>query len=104
MDLKVPTTMKINITQKAIEFLEKAHQHELYVENIDVAQCCIPLTSPPIVRKGSPLKPEHFSVFDVDGIAVYYDRNLRLKEEITIDVQGLWISRGLFVSDWVIKY
>ena len=104
MDLNLKPNMTINITRKAMEFLEKANKHELYIENIDVAQCCIPLASPPMVRKGSPRKPEDFLMFDVDGTAVYYDRNLRLKTEITVDAQGLWITRGLFISDWVIKY
>jgi len=104
MDVNLETSMKIKITQKAIEFLQKSNKHELYIENIDVAQCCIPLASPPMVRRGSPRKPEDFLVFDVNGTTVYYDRNLRLKTEITVDAQGLWISRGLFISDWVIKY
>ena len=104
VDLNLITSMKINLTQKAMEFLDKANKHELYIENIDVVQCCIPLASPPIVRKGSPCKPEDFVVFNVDEITVYYDRDLRIKTEITIDAQGLWVSKGLYVSDWVIKY
>ena len=104
MDPNLKTSMKINMTHRAIEFLEKANQHELYIENIDVAQCCIPLASPPIVRKGSPRKSEDFLVFEVEAMTVYYDRNLRLKTEITIDARGLWITKGLYISDWVIKY
>jgi hypothetical protein len=96
--------MKINITPKAIEFLQKANKHELYIENLVVTQCCIPLATPPTVRKGSPRKPENFFVYDVDGITVYYDRNLIRKTEITVDAQGLWFSKGLLVTDWVIKY
>jgi len=104
MDLNLKQNMKINITQKAMESLQKANKHEFYIEHIDVAQCCIPLATPPTVRKGSPRKPEDFFVFDVDGITVYYDRNLIRKKEITVDAQGLWFSKGLVVSDWVIKY
>jgi len=104
MDLNLKTSMKINITQKAIEFLQKANKHEFYIENIVVTQCCIPLATPPTVRKGAPRKPENFHVFDVNGITVYYDRNLINKSEITIDAQGVGFIKGLFVSDWVIKY
>ena len=72
MDLNLKTSMKINITQKAMEFLLKANKHELYIERLVVTQCCIPLATPPTVRKGCPSKPENFYVFDVDGITVYY--------------------------------
>jgi len=104
MDLKLKSSMKINITQKAMKSLQKSNEHEFYIEHIEVAQCCIPLASLPIVRKGSPHKPENFFVFEVDGITVYYDRNLTKKPEITVDTQGLWFSKGLVVSDWVIRY
>lgn len=104
MDLNLKTSMKINITQKAMEFLQKANKHEFYLERLVVTQCCIPLATPPAVRKGSPRKPEDFFMFDVEGITVYYDRNLVRKTEITVDVQGLWLSKGLLVTDWVIKY
>ena len=104
MDLNLKTSMKINITQKARESLQKSNKQALYIEHIDVSQCCIPLASPPIVRKGSPRRPENFFVFEVDGITVYYDRDLTRKTEITVDTQGLWFSNGLVVSDWVIKY
>lgn len=104
MDLNLITSMKINITQRAMEFLEKANKHELYIEHMVITQCCIPLATPPTVRKGSPRKPENYYVFNVDGITVYYDRNLITKSEVTIDAQGVGFVKGLFVSDWVIKY
>lgn len=104
MDLDLITSMKINITQKAMEFLQKANKQEFYIERLVVTQCCIPLATPPTVRKGGPRRPDNFYVFDVDGITVYYDRNLIQKREITIDVQGLGLSKGLHVTDWVIKY
>jgi len=104
MDLTPITNMKINITQKAMEFLQKANKHEFYIEHVAVTECCIPLASPPIVRKGSPHKTENFHVFDVDGITVYYDRNLTQKTEITIDTQGPGFIKWLLVTDWVIKY
>ena len=106
MDLNHKTSMKmkINITQKAMEFLQKAKKSAFYIERLVVTQCCIPLSTPPTVRKGSPRNPEDFHVYDVDEITVYYDRNLIWKRELTIDTQGYWFIKGLIVSDWVIKY
>lgn len=104
MNLTQNSSMRIKITQKAREFLQKSAKKELYIENFDVSQCCIPLATPPAVRKGRPSKPEKFNVYTVDGITVYYDQNLALKPEITIDTQGIGILKGLIVSDWVIKY
>lgn len=104
MDLNHKTTMKINITQKAMKFLQKAKKNEFYIERLVVTQCCIPLSTPPTVRKGRPRKPEDFHVYAVDEITVYYDRNLINKSELTIDAQRFRFIKGLIVSDWVIKY
>ena len=104
MDLNLMARMKINITKKALEFLRKANKQEFYIERLVVTQCCIPISTPPTVRKGDPRKPENFYVFNVDGITVYYDRNLIQKTEITIDAQGTGFTKGLLVTDWVIKY
>lgn len=104
MDLNLKKIMKINITQQAIEFLQKANKQEFYIERLVITQCCIPIATPPTVRKGGPRKPENFYVYDVDGITVYYDRNLICKAEITVDAQGSGFSKGLLVTDWVIKY
>lgn len=104
LDLKSNMKMKINITQKAKDFLQKAKKIELYVERLVVSECCIPLSTPPSVRKGRPRKPEDFYPYEVEGITVYYDRNLINKPELTIDAQGFGFVKGLFVSDWVIKY
>ncbi|ODA42287.1 CC/Se motif family (seleno)protein [Desulfosporosinus sp. BG] len=106
MDLNhtTSTKMKINITQKALELLQKAKKIELYIERFVVTDCCVPLSTPPAVRKGRPLKPENFYAFEVDGITVYYDRNLISKSEVTIDAQGFGFIKGLIVTDWVIKY
>lgn len=104
MDLDLKPNMKINITQKAMEFLQKANKREFYIERFVVSQCCIPLSTPPTVRKGGSRKLENFYVFDVDGITVYYDRNLIQKKEITVDAQGSGFSKVLQVTDWVIKY
>lgn len=104
LDLKSNMKMKINITQKAKKFLQKAKKIELYVERIVVSECCIPLSTPPSVRKGCPRRPEDFYAYDVEGITVYYDRNLINKPELTIDAQGLGFIKGLYVSDWVIRY
>jgi len=97
-------TMKINITQKAMEILQRAKKIELYIERFIVSDCCVPLSTPPSVRKGRPRKPENFYAFDVDGIIVYYDRNLISKSELTIDAQGVGFIKGLIISDWVIRY
>lgn len=104
LNLKMNMSMKITITQKAMDFLQKANKQDFYVERVVVTQCCIPLATPPTVRKGSPRNPDDFYIIDVDGITVYYDRNLITKPEVTIDAQGVGFLTGLFVSDWVIKY
>ncbi|SPF46137.1 conserved hypothetical protein [Candidatus Desulfosporosinus infrequens] len=104
MNLELKTNMKINITQRALEFLQKAKKIELYIERLVVTQCCIPLSTPPTVRKGRPNKPEDFHMYAVDNITVYYDRNLIWKRELTIDTQRFGIFKELIISDWVIKY
>lgn len=104
MDLNLKTIIKINITKQAMEFLQKTNKQELYIERLVVTQCCIPIATPPTVRKGAPRKPENFYAFEVDGITVYYDRNLIHKTEITVDAQGAGFSKGLLLTDWVIKY
>lgn len=104
MDLNLNTNMKINITQKALELLQKANEHEFCIERLVVTQCCIPIATPPTVNKGSPRRPDDFHLFNVDGITVYYDRNLIRKTEITVDVQLSGFSKELVVTDWVIKY
>ncbi|WP_407313070.1 CC/Se motif family (seleno)protein [Desulfosporosinus sp. SB140] len=71
--------MRIKITHKAKEFLHRSEKTELYIEHFDDSQCCIPLTTSPAVRKGRPSKPKKFNVYTVDGITVYYDRNLACK-------------------------
>ena len=104
MDLNLKTGMRIIITPKALELLQKANKQEFYIERLVVTQCCIPLATPPTVRTGSPRKPDDFYIINVDGITVYYDRNLISKPEVTIDAQGIGFVKGLYVSDWVIKY
>ena len=96
--------MQINMTDKALEFLRKTNKNELYIELIEIQQCCIPLVVPPAVRKGPPPKPDMFHKFEVNGITVYYDRRLIVKTEITIDAQGIGFVKGLIVADWEIKY
>lgn len=103
LDLKSNMKMKIFITQKAKEFLQKARKIELYVERLVVSECCVPLSTPPNVRKGRPRKPDDFYAYEVGGITVYYDRNLINKSKLTIDAQGSGFFKELFVSDWVIK-
>lgn len=104
MDPDLNRNMKINITQKAMKFLQKAKKSRFYIKRVVVTQCCIPLSTPPTVRKGSPRKLENFHEYNVDGITIYYDRDLIWKPELTIDTQGLGWYERLFVSDWVIKY
>jgi len=96
--------MQINITNQAMDFLRKTNKSELYIEHIEIEQCCIPLIVPPIVRKGLPRKPDMFQTFEVNGITVYYDRRLMLKTKITVDTQGFGFVKGLIISDWEIKY
>jgi len=96
--------MQINMTDKALEFLRKTNTNELYIELIEIQQCCITLVTPPVVRKGAPNKPDMFHKFVVNGITVYYDRRLILKTGITVEAQGISFMKGLIVSDWEIKY
>lgn len=103
-NLKTTLNMNIKITQKAMKFLQKAKKNKLYIKRVVVSQCCIPLSTPPTVRKGGPRKPEDYHEFNLDGITVYYDRNLIRKPELTIDTEGLGFGEKLMVSDWVIKY
>lgn len=103
-NLKTSMNMNFNITQKAMKFLQKAKKNKLYIKRVVVTQCCIPLSTPPTVRKGSPRKPENFHEYNVDGITVYYDRDLISKSELTIDAQGQGFSERLIVTDWAIRY
>ena len=104
MDRNLNTSMKINITQKAREFLQKAKKNDLYIERLVVTDCCVPLATPPTVTKGRPRKQDDYHIFEVDGLTVFYDRNLISKPEITIDTQKFGFIKGLIVTDWVIKY
>jgi len=104
VNLELKTNTKINITQKALEFLQKSNKIELYIERLVVTQCCIPLSTPPTVRKGCPSKPEDFHRYAVDNITVYYDRNLIWKKELTIDTHRFGFFKELIITDWVIKY
>jgi len=103
-NLKTSMSMNINITQKAIKFLQNSKKSTLYIKRIVVTQCCIPLSTPPTVRKGTPRKSENFHMYNTNGITVYYDRDLIRKREVTIDTEGLGLSERLIVSDWVIRY
>ena len=103
-NLEKMMTMNINITQKAMNFLQKAKKNKLYIKRVVVTQCCIPLSTPPAVRKGSPRKLENFYEFNVEGITIYYDRDLIRKSELTIDTQKQGFSERLMISDWIIRY
>lgn len=103
-NLKTIMNMNINITQKAMKFLQKAKKNKLYIKRVVVTQCCIPISTPPTVRKGSPRKPENFYEHNINGIIVYYDRDLIRKPELTIDTQGQGLFEHLIVIDWVIRY
>lgn len=103
-NLETKINMNINITQKARKFLQKAKKNKLYIKRVVVTQCCIPLSTPPNVHKGTPRKLENFYEFNVEGITVYYDRDLIRKPALTIDTQGLGFFERLMISDWVIRY
>lgn len=96
-------SMKINITAQAMQFLQNAQKRELHIERFVVTDCCVPLSTPPAIRKGRPRKVENFHTFEVDGITVYYDRDLIPKSEITIDIQGHGFIKGLNITDWLIN-
>jgi len=104
MPIEVKPEIKINITPRAKEYLERTGSKELYIELVEIKQCCIPLAAPPDVRKGRPAKPENFLKLEADGFTVYYDRSLIRRPEITIDVQGFGIFKGLVITDWEIRF
>lgn len=94
----------IQLTPKAKEFLEKVGERELYIESVDIDHCCMPITAPPIVRKGKPLMPEKFEVIDADGYSVYYDRSLSHRPQVTVDVEGFSFTKRLGVTGWEIRF
>lgn len=104
MNIQDKEEMKIILTPRAQEFLQHAGTNAISIEAIEIQQCCIPLTVPPVVRKGSPHKPEKFVLLQSDGYSIYFDKDLRYRPQITIDTKGIGFMKGLQISDWEIRY
>lgn len=96
--------MTFSFTPKAKEFLLQKQPPVLHIEAVEINQCCIPLVTPPQVRRGAPYKPEKFIPIEAEGITIYYDRELPKRPQITIDLQGVGFIKGLKISDWQIRY
>lgn len=96
--------LSFSFTPEAKEFLAQKQTVSVHIESQDLDACCIPIVSPPQVRRGIPLKPENFIPMDVDGIIVYYDRYLPKRPEIKIELSGFGVFRGLRVANWEIKF
>ncbi|CAA7600991.1 Hypothetical protein DEACI_1644 [Acididesulfobacillus acetoxydans] len=90
-------------TPRARTYLEKRGVREIYVEPVNIVECCIPVISPPSVRKGTPPKPENFLVLEADGIRVFYDKDLLRPDTLTIDTQSYGFAKTLVIKDWHIS-
>lgn len=104
MELNLQTGVNIVITPKAQEYLKKTNCTEISIESIEISQCCIPVVAPPEVRKGKPIKPENFLLIEKDGLAIYYQRELPKRPQVTIDLQGFGFIKLLKLVDWEIKF
>lgn len=89
-----------SFTTRALTYLHHSGVTDIYVEQVNIQQCCIPLMSPPTVRKGAPLKPEDFLTLEADGIRVFYDKDLQRPDKLTIDTQSYGFAKALVVKDW----
>ncbi|HVJ49467.1 CC/Se motif family (seleno)protein [Desulfitobacterium sp.] len=102
MDLK-NQAISFTFTPKAKEYLLQKPPVSVYIEDMTLEACCIPIVSPPQVRRGTPLKPEKFISLEADGITIYYDRFLPKRPEITIELFGVGFLKGLRIADWKIN-
>lgn len=96
--------ISFTFTPEAKEFLLQKQVASVQIESMDLDACCIPIVSPPHVRRGTPLKPEKFIPMEADGITIYYDRYLPRRPEIKIELSGFGFFKGLRVADWKIKF
>lgn len=94
---------RVDMTPKAQDYLRRAGVKDLYVEQVFIDQCCIPLVAPPDVRKGIPRKPEQFNPLQFEEFTVYYEKNLLAPPVITIDIQNYGFAKTLVIRDWKIK-
>lgn len=101
MDIK-NQAISFTFTPKAKEFLQQKQSTSVHIENMCLDACCIPVVSPPQVRRGTPLKPEQFIPMVAEGITIYYDRFLPKRPEITIELFGIGFLKMLRVADWEI--
>ncbi|AHF06404.1 CC/Se motif family (seleno)protein [Desulfitobacterium metallireducens] len=96
--------ISFTFTPEAKEFLLQKQVASVHIESMDLDACCIPIVSPPAVRRGNPLKPENFIPMNAEGITVYYDRYLPKRPEVKIELSGFGLFKGLRVANWEIKF
>lgn len=96
--------MSFTFTPEAKEFLNLKQAASVLIESMDLDACCIPVVSPPQVRRGTPLKPENFIPMEAEGITIYYDRYLPKRPEVIIELSGFGVFKGLRVANWEIKF
>ncbi len=91
---------EVVLTDRAQAYLRRGGVQNLYVEDANVQQCCIPLIAPPVVHKGIPPKPENFIPLEANGWTIYYEKNLLGPKTFTIDIQSYVIAKTLIVKGW----
>jgi hypothetical protein len=104
MDIIVQPEVNIVFTSKVKEYLEKNNIKEITMEAIDISSCCIPVVAPPDVRKGAPREPKQYLLIEKDGVNIYYQRNLPIRPQVTIDIQRFGFIKALKINDWEIKF
>lgn len=97
-------SINFKFTPEAKEYLQQKESASVHIESQDLDACCIPIVSPPQVRRGVPLKPEKFIPMEAEGITVYYDRCLPKRPQLTIELYGVGFLKGLRVADWEIHF
>ncbi|MEA4901924.1 CC/Se motif family (seleno)protein [Desulfitobacterium sp.] len=96
--------ISLKFTPEAKDFLFQKKVDSIHIISMDLDACCIPVVSPPAVRRGAPHNSERFITMDADGITVYYDRCLPKRAEIIIELSVVGFFKNLRVANWRIKF
>lgn len=94
---------RVELTPKAQEYLRRTGVKELYLEQVNIQQCCVPLISPPEVHKGIPSKAENFVTMTFEEFTIYYERDLKTPPVMIIDIQNFGFLKNLVVKNWRIS-
>lgn len=100
--MKEPVLPHASLTARAQAYLLHNGVTAVYVEQVNVQECCIPLISPPLVHKGVPPKPENFLTLEADGVRIFYDKDLLKPDQVIIDTQSYGFLKTLVIKDWPI--